>query len=377
MKFTMAQGDLLSVLKRVCEGIEKRNSIPILDCVRIKANDAGGVVTFTGTDLDNEISIVVGADVAAAGEACARARAMLQIVEALSEPVTIEQEGDHPVTLTSGNAHFTDHEIGALPVRDHPVFPSFAIAQQFVLAVPMLWNAIETVKFAISTEETRYYLNGICLHALIKDGKTWLRFVATNGHQLAWCDVPAPHGLTVLGMKIVPRATVRILSALLEGHVNVVHVEIGSTGDNKIAFRLGDIVLKAKLIDGTFPDYARVIPTEPQTEIVFEAEAIHGAVKRMTAVLADHRPIVFGFESVDAALSVRNHDGVQAHERVAWREIKGRGMEIGFYGRYIANILERCSDRVVLKLTDSSSPAIVECPSRPEIGFVLMPMMRV
>ena len=257
MRLEIERGELLKALSHVTSVVERRTTIPILSNVMLKAS--GETLTFKATDLEREVSESVAAKVTTPGTLTVPAHVLHDIVRKLPEGAQIEmkREGDKErLTITSGNSRFS---LQTLSAEDFPDLTVGEIGHEFTMEAGDLKRLIDKTRFAISTEETRYYLNGIYLHPA-ESGKTkTLRAVATDGHRLAQVELPRPKGADGMPGVIVPRKTVHELTRLIEVPSGQVKVGVSQT---KVRFEIGPVVLTSKLIDGTFPDYGRVIPAQ-------------------------------------------------------------------------------------------------------------------
>ena len=267
MKVTIERTALLKALGHVHRIVERRNTIPILSNVLIEARERQ--VTLKSTDLDLEATESAPADVASAGATTVPAHVIYDIVRKLPEgaQVSLEMTGEAgQLLLRSGRSRFF---LQSLPASDFPDLTAGEFTHRFVLAAADLKRLIDNTQFAISTEETRYYLNGIFFHTVDVGGATLLRAVATDGHRLARVEIPAPQGAAGMPGVIAPRKAVSEVQKLLEDMTQEVAVEISTT---KARFQFGDVVLTTKLIDGTFPDYSRVIPTHNDKRLVVDKQ---------------------------------------------------------------------------------------------------------
>src|SRR5947207_252864 len=255
MKVTVERAALLKSLGHVHRVVERRNTIPILANVLIRADKAR--LGLKATDLDLEVIETIAADVGGAGATTVPAHMIYDIVRKLPEgsQVVLDASGDRGgLAIRAGRAQFT---LQTLPESDFPDLAAGDMTHRFALPAKNLKRLIDKTQFAISTEETRYYLNGIYLHTVDIGGTATLRAVATDGHRLAQVDLEAPAGAAGMPGIIVPRKTVGEVQRLIEDADTEVGIELSQT---KMRFSIGDVVLTSKLIDGTFPDYARVIP---------------------------------------------------------------------------------------------------------------------
>ena len=254
MKVTVERAELLKSLGHVHRVVERRNTIPILANVLIKAER--GKLSLKATDLDLEVIDSVAAEVSPGGATTVPAHMFYEIVRKLPEgaQIVIEGSGDRAVlSLRAGRSRFT---LQTLPESDFPDLAAGEMTHSFKLAASDLKRLIDKTQFAISTEE-RHYLNGIYLHTAGTAKAATLRAVATDGHRLAQVELPLPDGAAGMPGIIVPRKTVGEVQRLIETGEGEVAIELSA---GKIRFSIGDVVLTSKLIDGTFPDYARVIP---------------------------------------------------------------------------------------------------------------------
>src|SRR3712207_1935669 len=294
MKFTVERAVLIKALAHVQSVVERRNTIPILANVLLAAEE-GGALRLTATDM--EIAVVEevpGVQVARPGRTTAPAATLYEIVRKLPEGSRVELDhggGESPLKLRAGRFH-TDLQV--LPVEDFPSMTEGKLPHRFTLGAAQVRDLVDRTRFAISTEETRYYLNGIYLHAADSgDGAKVLRAVATDGHRLARFQDELPEGAANIPGVIVPRKTVVELRKLAEETQEPVEVHLS---DTKIRFDLGSVHLTSKLIDGTFPEYDRVIPRGNDKVLEVEkrefAEAVGrgAALNRDGAVPVDARP---------------------------------------------------------------------------------------
>src|SRR5262245_53945112 len=265
MKVTVERAELLKSLGHVHRVVERRNTIPILANVLLRAGDSR--LSFKATDLDLEVTESIAADVGPSGATTVPAHMFYEIVRKLPEgaQVQLEAAGDRAVlAIRAGRSRFT---LQTLPESDFPDLAAGEMTHTFVLGAGELKRLIDKTQFAISTEETRYYLNGIYLHTAGTSNAPTLRAVATDGHRLAQVALKLPDGAAGMPGIIVPRKTVAEVQRLIEDTTSEVKVGLSQ---GKIRFTLNDVVLTSKLIDGTFPDYGRVIPMNNDKELVVD-----------------------------------------------------------------------------------------------------------
>ena len=370
MKVTVERSELLKSLGHVHRVVERRNTIPILANVLIRADRSK--LSFKATDLDLEVLETIAAEVAPGGSTTVPAHMLYEIVRKLPEgaQVVLEGSGDRAVlAIRAGRSRFT---LQTLPDSDFPDLAPGEMSHKFTLAAADLKRLIEKTQFAISTEETRYYLNGIYLHAATTGKTTMLRAVATDGHRLAQVEIPLPVGAEGMPGIIVPRKTVGEVQRLIEDNEVEAGVELSSS---KIRFTIGDVTLTSKLIDGTFPDYARVIPAGNDKELVVDKAEFEAAVDRVSTVSSERgRAVKLSLNAGKLTLSVTNPDSGSATEELEV-EYDADPLDIGFNSRYLLDIAGQLEgEAAVLKLADPGSPTLIEDRGGPGALYVLMPM---
>jgi DNA polymerase-3 subunit beta len=322
-----------------------------------------------------EIAIVeevAGVAVTRPGRSTAPAATLYDIVRKLPDSAKIELDhpgGDAPLVLRAGRFVTS---ILALPVEDFPSMTEGKLPTRFSLPANLLRGLIDRTKFAISTEETRYYLNGIFVHTIDVDGHTMLRAVATDGHRLARVEIPSPAGAAGMPGVIVPRKAVAEVQKLIEDASADVTIEMSST---KARFTFGDVVLTSKLIDGTFPDYARVIPSGNDKRLIVEREPFARAVDRVSTISSERgRAVKLSLADGKLTLSVTNPDSGSATEELEVDYDSGP-LDIGFNAKYLLDITSQLdSDTALFKLADSGSPTVVQDRDGSAALYVLMPM---
>ncbi len=370
MKVTVERAQLLKSLGHVHRVVERRNTIPILANVLIRAGR--NELSFKATDLDLEITETIAAEIGSEGATTVPAHMLYEIVRKLPEgaQVVLETSGDRAtLTIRAGRSRFT---LQTLPESDFPDLAAGEMTHTFKLAAADLKRLIDKTQFAISTEETRYYLNGIYLH-VTGGGKTAsLRAVATDGHRLAQVDLPLPAGADGMPGVIVPRKTVGEVQRLIENADAEITVELSQ---GKIRFTIGDVVLTSKLIDGTFPDYGRVIPVGNDKELMVDKAEFEAAVDRVSTVSSERgRAVKLSIKDGRLTLSVTNPDSGSATEEIEV-EYDADPLDIGFNSRYLLDIAAQLDGEVaVLRLADPGSPTLIEDKNAKGALYVLMPM---
>lgn len=371
MKITIERGAFLRALSHIQSVVERRNTIPILSNVLIDA--AKGRLKLTATDLDIEIVEHLAADVLRNGCTTAPAHMLYDIVRKLPEGAQVQvelltQEGGR-LAVSAGSVRF---ELACLPKEDFPQMAAGTLPHRFRLDAAELQRVIDKTRFAISTEETRFYLNGIYLHvASVESGKV-MRAAATDGHRLARYELPMPDGAADIPGVIVPRKTVAELRRLLddaEGSIDI------SLSDTKIQFVTNGVELTSKLIDGTFPDYQRVIPAGNDKSLSLDAKEFANAVDRVSTISADKtRAVKLNLAKDSVTLTVVNPDSGTATEELG-ATYNAAAIEIGFNARYLLDITNQIEGREVrFLLSDASAPTIIDSAEDEHTLYVLMPM---
>ena len=370
MRLLIEKSLLLKALQHVTSVVERRNTIPILANVALRAE--GDALHLKATDLDIEVTESAKAEIAATGGTTVPAHTLHDIVRKLPDGSQVEmtmQGDDGRLALKTGPSRFL---LACLPAGDFPDLGAAGVSHSFELPSQDLARLIEKTRFAISTDETRYYLNGIYLHAFETPGGWRLRAVATDGHRLARMDIALPEGGMGMPGVILPRKTVHELAKLLADYPEKVAVGLSA---NKIRFTAGNVVLTSKLIDGTFPDYQRVIPASNNKTMMVDNAAFISAVDRVSTLSSEKgRAVKLSISEGRLELSVNNPESGSATEELN-ADYSGEGMEIGFNARYLLDIAGQLEgDRAVFKLSDPSAPTVLQ-DEKDESGlYVLMPM---
>jgi DNA polymerase-3 subunit beta len=370
MKVTVERAQLLKSLGHVHRVVERRNTIPILANVLVKAEKSG--LNLKATDLDLEVIETIAAEVAPAGSTTVPAHMFYEIVRKLPEgsQVVLESASDRAMlAIRAGRSRFT---LQTLPESDFPDLAAGEMTHKFSLPAADLKRLIDKTQFAISTEETRYYLNGIYLHTAGSGKSPTLRAVATDGHRLAQSDLALPAGAGGIPGVIVPRKTVIEVQRLIEDSDAEIAIQLSTA---KIRFSVGDVLLTSKLIDGTFPDYARVIPAGNDKELVVDKKDFEAAVDRVSTVSSERgRAVKLSLTGGKLVLSVTNPDSGSATEELEV-EYDADPIDIGFNSRYLLDIAAQLDgDAAVLKLADPGSPTLIQDKDAKGALYVLMPM---
>jgi len=370
MKVSIERAALLKAMSRAQGVVERKNTIPILGNVLIEAE--GGSLRLRATDLDIEVIQTLPAMVEAAGATTVAAHLLHDIVRKLPEgaQLSLEAQGETGrLDVIAGRSRFS---LATLPREDFPVMASSEYECSFSAPAPLLRRLFDKSKFAVSTEETRYYLNGVYLHPAEGEDGPSLRAVATDGHRLARVDAELPAGAESAPPVIVPRKTVGELRKLLDDDETEIAISVSPT---KIRFSAEDLVLTSKVIDGAFPDYARVIPVANARRLEVDAAEFAAAVDRVATVSQERsRTVKLAMEADQLKLSVNAPDSGSAAEElvVAYAD---EPMEIGFNAKYLLEIAGQIDrENAVFLFADPGAPTLVREGDDASAIYVVMPM---
>lgn len=370
MKLTIERAALLRALGHVQSAVERRNTIPILSNVLLSAER--DKLTFSATDLDMEIIDEALAQVDQPGQITAPAHTLYEIVRKLPEgaDVSLSFTGEDPrLTVAAGRSRFN---LPVLPAGDFPVMSADGFSGAMSVDVNDIIRLIDKTRFAISAEETRYYLNGMYLHTVVVDGAPRLRAVATDGSRLAVAEMPAPEGSAGIPGIIIPRKTVAEARRLLEDAGESVELQISA---QKIRFELAGAALTSKVIDGNFPDYPRVIPKDNTRIVMVDAKLFAQAVDRVATISAEKsRSVRMAIEAGKVILTVRNMEAGQAVEELEI-DYDGDAFELSFNARYLLDITDQIvGEQAELRFGGPNDPALVLDPADAGVQYILMPL---
>ena len=367
MNFTIDRNALLKPLSHVYSVVERRNTIPILSNVLIETNSSK--VSFTATDMDMDIVEETSCIVSSQGKVTLSAHTLHDIVRKLPDGSEIKIElVDLNVVVSAGKSRFI---LPTLPVDDYPIMSDIEKGHEFIVQSIDLANLIDNTKFAISSEETRYYLNGIFLH-VPQSNKEKLRAVATDGHRLAQAEILLPEGAIDMPGIILPKKAVGEIRKLTDSTEDKIKVIISNT---KAQFVFPNSILTTKLIDGSFPDYQRVIPRENLNKLIVSNSEFSKAIDRVSTVAMEKsRAVKLSLSNNLISLNVNSHDVGNATEDLEI-EYNHDSLEIGFNSKYLLDIASQIqSKEIEILLSDSASPALITDPDQDGVIFVLMPM---
>lgn len=379
MQLTIAKRDLAAILKYTCKAVENRNTIPILSNVLLSAQN--NALTVKATDLDIAVEALINCEVGRKGATTVPAKLFESIVNKFKPDATIilQQDGDEAVlNVKSGRSRF---KLQTLPVVDFPDLAINDVTSNFELPVADLLKMLDRAEFCVSDEETRYYLNGIYLHHYQNsdDKSVTLRAVATDGHRLAQIECAAPNGADHFKSAnnpcgvIIPRKTVRLISGILrDGGLDKIGVQLN---DVRALFTLGNVTIASKLIDGSFPDYERVVPKGNDKIVRCNRLDLLAAVDRVAAISSEHgRAAKFELTAGKMLLSIKNSESGSANEELDV-DYDGDPLDIGFNSKYMMDILGKVDgDQAEMRFADNGSPAIIAGVDNHDTIFVAMPM---
>jgi len=376
MKLTIERAALLKALGHVQSVVERRNTIPILSNVLLTATN--GQVAFSATDLDMEITDASPAQVEATGQITAPAHTLYEIVRKLPEgaDVSLNYTGEDPrLQVQAGRSKFN---LPVLPAGDFPVMSSEGLSGPIEIDTADLIRLIDKTRFAISTEETRYYLNGLYLHVVVEDGVQKLRAVATDSRRLALAEMPAPEGYAGAPGVIIPRKTINEVRRLLDDAGETVTMAVSA---QKVRFGFGHVGMTSKVIDGSFPPYERVIPRDNTRIMMLDSTLFGAAVDRVATISNEQsRAVKLSVETGRMTLTVRNMDAGQAVEELEV-DYEGEPFEIGFNARYLLDLTGQIGGEMAeFRFAEHTGgatvldPTLVLDPTDAGAQYVLMPL---
>ncbi|OWU85642.1 DNA polymerase III subunit beta [Oceanicola sp. 22II-s10i] len=370
MKLSIERAALLRAVAQAQSVVERRNTIPILANVLIEAD--GDTVRFRATDLDIEVVDKAPAMVERAGATTVSAVTLHEIVRKLPDGSLVSLSDDGAsgrLVVEAGRSNFS---LATLPKEDFPVMASSEYTANFSAPAPVLRRLFDKSKFAISTEETRYYLNGVYMHIAEAEGGRVLRCVATDGHRLARIDADLPAGAEAMPGVIVPRKTVGEMRKLLDDDETEIAVSVSET---KVRFATPDITLTSKVIDGTFPDYSRVIPQNNPKRLEVDASDFAKAVDRVATVSSERsRAVKMTLDEDRLVLSVNAPDSGAAEEELAVA-YGDDPLEIGFNAKYLLEIASQVDrENAVFMFNSAGDPTLMREGNDTSAVYVVMPM---
>jgi DNA polymerase III subunit beta len=363
MKFSASREIILKPLQTVIGVVERRQTMPILSNVLLAAKD--GILSVTATDLEVEMVAEAEVNVETGGEITVPGRKLHEICRAIPDGTMIEMSlNGERLTVKAGRSRFT---LSTLRAADFPTVDEIAAKQSLRIGKQDLRRLVDKTHFSMAQQDVRYYLNGL----LLETERKKLRAVATDGHRLALSEVELGAAAARDEQLIVPRKGVLELSRLLDGDGDV-EVALGA---NHIRVKFDGVRLTSKLIDGRFPEYARVIPNQPKNVITADRNLLRAALQR-TAILSNekYRGVRLELSSNSVILQANNPEQEEAVETLEV-DYGGEPMEIGFNVNYLLDALAAVdSEQVEFGVTDSNSSCLIREPGGNGTKFVVMPM---
>jgi len=372
MKFTIAKSEFQRGLARIQTIVEKRNTMPILANVllEVKGSRDAAQLDLAATDLEVGIRSTHPCEAAKPGGVTVSAKKLFEIVRELpEEPVRVEVSDNAYLTLRCARAEFT---LAGTTAEEYPTLPSITPEHTVTVQAAILGDMIERTMYAASSDETRYNLNGVYFERLTDSGK--LRMVATDGHRLAWVDRALGNDVQGLAAGvIIPRKGLSELKRLVDEE-DADEVELGFEGNNGLA-RRGGVTLVIRLIEGEFPNYRQVIPSDTQHRLAISAEPLMHALRRV-ALLSAERSRAIRFELTDGKLSLssNNPDLGGAKEELDV-DYAGTPLAIAFNARYLMDAVGACGGKEVrFAFRDPLSPTLLSPTDDEDSLAVVMPM---
>lgn len=366
MKFNIEKKDFIKVLQKMQGIVEKKNTMPILANILIDADQETGTVNITATDLEIFIKDSCSATVNKTGTITVNARKFFEIVKELpEETMDVSVGGSERVAIKSGKAKFN---IVGLPAKEFPTFPAVEEGKLARFEPGLLKEMVDKTSFAVSTDETRYNINGFFLE---KEDKN-IRMITTDGHRLAMIEKESEELPGEKEGVILPRKGVTELRRILEEKEGSFF--LGITKKNA-TMKKDSTVINIRLIEGEFPDYKQVVPKDNDKEVLADRDNLLASLKRVSILSSDRiKGVKFGFESGKIVLSSSSPEMGDATEEVTV-DYKGEPLEIAFNARYFIDVLEATEqEQVQILLKDQLSPCILRPKDAGGYTYIVMPM---
>ncbi len=369
MKFKISRSSFFKTLSHLQGIVDKKNSLPILSNILIEAKT--NELILSSTDMDISIIEKVDCSVLEQGSTTINSQILYDIVRKIEENSIIEiiSNNGKLLTLRADGSRFS---LACLPKEDFPMIDQDNSGANITLNSKILFKLIDKTKFAISNEETRYFLNGLYFSISKIQNKNTVTLVGTDGHRLAKFSHDIEENIDQISGVIIPKKTIYELSKLLSEIDKDVFISISS---NKIVFNIGEIIFISKLIDGSFPDYKRVIPKDNINILKIKREILLSAVDRVSTIANEKSPVIkFKLLKNILNLNTINNESSTASEDLKIN-YEGDEIEIGFNSKYIMDIVNNLEDdEVIIKLKDNASPILALENSNAHLVYVLMPM---
>ena len=369
MKFQISKQKIFRTLSHLQGIVDKKNTLPILSNIMLEAKDNS--LILSSTDMDISIVEKLDCNVLENGATTINSQIIYDIVRKLDDNSEVEVISNNGkiLTLRASGSRFS---LSCLPKEDFPIIDQQTDGINIKLNSQVLFKLIDKTKFAISNEETRYFLNGLYFNIYKENDKSEVTLVGTDGHRLAKSSHILDQNIEQVTGVIIPKKTINELSKLLSDLDQEIDITIST---NKIIFYINNLVFISKLIDGTFPDYKRVIPIDNQNILEVDRENLLSAVDRVSTIANEKSPVI----KLKLLKDVMNLNTINNDNSTATEDLKlnydGDDFEIGFNSKYIMDIVNNLEDEIItLKFKDGSSPIIAQEKSNSNLVYVLMPM---
>jgi DNA polymerase-3 subunit beta len=364
MKIKVIREALLEPLQNLGGVVERRQTLPILANILVKVQK--GLMDMTATDLEVELKTQAHVECEGEIDFTIPARKILDICKALPEQaeITIEIENDKAKIL-SGKSRFS---LGILPAQDYPVIETTISTNIFNINEKAFKNLLDKTSFAMAQQDVRYYLNGLLLEINDKS----IRTVATDGHRLAFSEITTSAKEHQDIQVILPRKAVLELSRLIDGLEKDIKIEMNS---NYLTVLFENSVFTTKLIDGRFPDYQRVIPSNTNKELIADKNILKQSLSRASILSNEkYRGIHFNVSNGVLQLQAHNPEQEEAEEELDV-QYQGEEIKIGFNVGYLLDAINAISEsEIIIELKDSNSSALIYGKDNKESRYVVMPM---
>lgn len=364
MKFTIDKPSFIKVLQRVQGIVEKRNTMPILANVLLEASK--NKINIMATDLEVFIKDAGPANVSEDGAVTVNARKLFEIVKELpGDSVDLSAGKDDKVTVKAGRAKFS---IMGLPSKDFPVFPAVDETLLEPIGSENLKEMIDKTSFAVSTDETRYNINGF----LLEKEESRLRMVSTDGHRLALIEKNDSKAIARKEGVLLPRKGVIEMRKVLDEKEGELLLGISQ---KSAVMKKDNTLISVRLLEGEFPDYKKVIPKDNDKEVLAAKDTLLSSLKRVSILSTDKiKGVRFNFAPGKLTLSSSSPDIGEAVEEVDI-DYSGPEIDIAFNARYLIDMLETLEeDKVRVGLKDSLSPGMVRPMGSEDYIYIIMPM---
>ena len=372
MKLTIVKIDFEKSLASVENIVENKTTIPILSNVLLEAKQ--GRLHLSATDMDMMISDKVKVkNIDIEGSTSVPAHILYNVIKELNKDKPIElsyNESNKKLHLSSFKSKFT---FSCLPKDEFPILSTENYKISFLLSSNVLKEMIDQTYFAISSEESRYYLNGIFFHTVKLNNKFFLRSIATDGHRLAQSQTIAPTAANNIFNTIIPKKLIFELRKLIDDVETDIKIDLT---ERKIRFSFNETIIVSKLIDGKFPDYEKVIPKDTKNSFSIDRKSFLESINRISTISSDKsKAIKLNLNKNKLTISANNlEEGGSGIEEIEIN-YNGPSLDIGFNGNYLKEIINQLNNKeIIILFSDSTAPTIIKDESKSDTLYVLMPM---